>query len=140
MFDSIMKEYQLQEKYWHCEETSPVKVNHHYELFVRYEAPQATCPKCQGITFHRHGSRPRKIQLTEFMGSPCFMKIQIQRYQCTSCESTSSQPLPLRLGESGQKDSVLLKKQILGKLRSKISISEAAKDLNVSNYSFYRLL
>jgi len=140
MFDSIMKEYQLQEEYWSCIDSNPIKLVNRYVLHVNYEAPRAYCPHCQETKFHRHGAWERTVQLTEYMGYPCFLMINIQRYKCVNCRKASNRPLPQRLVSSGQKDSVLLKKQVVQKLRSKTSIKEAAESLHVSSHSFYRLL
>ncbi|MGY3732880.1 transposase [Lactococcus hircilactis] len=140
MFDSIMKELFLQAQDWESETLMPLKKGKRYELKVTYKATFKACPHCHKSKFHKHGTMPRKVQLTEYLGSPCFLIIAIQRYKCCFCGKVSTPELPESLVSKGTKDSVLLKKEIILKLKSKQSISEAARDLKVSPYSFYRLL
>ncbi|MFZ2576577.1 MAG: transposase family protein [Lactococcus hircilactis] len=140
MFDSIMKELFLQAQDWESETLMPLKKSKRYELKVTYKATFKACPHCHKSKFHKHGTMPRKVQLTEYLGSPCFLIIAIQRYKCCFCGKVSTPELPESLVAKGTKDSVLLKKEIILKLKSKQSISEAARDLKVSPYSFYRLL
>ena len=140
MFDSIMKELFLQAQDWESETLMPLKKGKCYELKVTYKATFKACPHCHKSKFHKHGTMPRKVQLTEYLGFPCFLIIAIQRYKCCFCGKVSTPELPESLVSKGTKDSVLLKKEIILKLKSKQSISEAARDLKVSPYSFYRLL
>lgn len=140
MFDSIMNAYQLQAQDWHCTQPCPLKKGKHYELKATYSRSYDQCPHCQGTQFHKHGTRPRTLQLTEYMGSACYFLIAIVRFKCISCGKVSNAQLPERLVRPGHKNSLLLSKQIIEKLRSKQSIKEAAKDLKISPSHFYRVL
>ena len=142
MFHYILSQYHLQEKDWLYSDSSPVQVGHHFELKVKLSQPATKCTSCQGTKFHRHGTtpHPRKVQLTEYMGLPCFLMITIERYRCITCGMTQSSQIPEQLVLKGHKDSTLLKAQIIRRLTEKESIKDASHDLNVSPHSFYRLL
>ncbi len=128
MFNYILSQYHLQDR--------------HFELNVKLTQPATQCTSCQGTKFHRHGTtpHPRKVQLTEYMGLPCFLMITIERYRCATCGMTQSSQIPEQLVLKGHKDSTLLKAQIIRRLTEKESIKDASHDLNVSSHSFYRLL
>ncbi|MGX7010210.1 ISL3 family transposase, partial [Pseudolactococcus chungangensis] len=142
MFHYILSQYHLQEKDWLYSDSSPVQVGHHFELKVKLSQPATKCTSCQGTKFHRHGTtpHPRKVQLTEYMGLPCFLMITIERYRCITCGMTQSSQIPEQLVLKGHKDATLLKTQIIRRLTEKESIKDASHDLNVSPHSFYRLL
>lgn len=118
MFHYILSQYHLQEKDWLYSDSSPVQVGHHFELKVKLSQPATKCTSCQGTKFHRHGTtpHPRKVQLTEYMGLPCFLMITIERYCCATCGMTQSSQIPEQLVLKGHKDATLLKTQIIRRL------------------------
>ena len=99
MFNCILSHYHLQEKDWLYSDPSPVQVGHHFELNVKLTQAATQCPSCQGTKFYRHGTtpHPRKVQLTEYMGLPCFLMITIERYRCVTCGMTQSSQIPEQL-------------------------------------------
>ena len=77
MLNYILKHYHLQAKDWISYSSAPTKIKNHFELAVKFDKPNRKCLSCSGIRFHKHGRtpRPRKVQLTEYMGLPCFLMI-----------------------------------------------------------------
>lgn len=142
MFNYILSKYHLQARDWSYSAGSPIQVGGHFECHVRHHRPASKCLNCHRKKFHKHGTtpHPRKVQITEYMGLPCFLMITIERYRCVACGTTQSSQLPEQLVLKGQKDSTLLKTQIIQKMTEKVSFKDASHDLNVSTYSFYRLL
>lgn len=137
MFNTIIQIYQLQAKDWEYGE--PVLKNNQYTIQSKYTLKPNSCA-CEQPRFHKHGTTPRTVQLTELNAYPCFLKIKIQRFKCVNCGKTHTSKLPERMVSPGRKHSVLLTKQIIQKMRAKISIKDGAKFLHVSHYGFYRLL
>ena len=142
MLNYILKHYHLQAKDWISYSSAPTKIKNHFELAVKFDKPNRKCLSCSGIRFHKHGRTPspRKVQLTEYMGLPCFLMITIARYRCVTCGVTHASQIPERLVLKGQKDSTLLKTQIIKKLTQKIAFTDASRDLHLTSHSFYRLL
>src|SRR5574341_980734 len=70
MLNYILKHYHLQAKDWISYSSAPTKIKNHFELAVKFDKPNRKCLSCSGIRFHKHGRtpRPRKVQLTEYMG------------------------------------------------------------------------
>ena len=132
----------LQAKDWISYGVAPVKIKNHFELAVKFDKPNRRCLSCSGIRFHKHGriTNPRKVQLTEYMGLPCFLIITIACYRCVACGVTHASQIPECLVLKGHKDSTLLKMQIVKKLTQKIAITDASHDLHLTSHSFYRLL